>query len=273
MGFKVRPLRMRTYAAFSLILVSACVTQHDHEVFAAKVDRESAFFRQELDKTKADLEATRQRLDAALRANADATLDSSTSKQKLSEVLGRLDEALHRVDEVKNDAARWRTELDARLDELRRSPSGATPSTVTAAPVAIPASRADHLRATEEAYGKSDWTTLRLLASEFVSRYAFDDRADDALFYLGDADMHENRPASALGMFNRILKQFPKSNMLDRTLFAMGLAYLALHDCPSARQAFEACEKRFGGDRIGQDARVRLQSIAKPQPGVCAPGT
>ena len=59
--------------------------------------------------------------------------------------------------------------------------------------------------------------------------------------------------------------------MLDRTLYGMGDAYMMMHDCANAKLAYEACERRFAKERIGADARAKLQVIAKNAPGTCAP--
>ena len=112
---------------------------------------------------------------------------------------------------------------------------------------------------------------LRALGPEFVNRYPTDEHADEALYLMGDADLSDGRPTSALGHFNRLLKLFPRSKVLDKTLFAMGDAYMTMHDCAAAKLAYEACEKRFSKEKIGAEARAKLQTIAKNAPGLCAP--
>ena len=59
--------------------------------------------------------------------------------------------------------------------------------------------------------------------------------------------------------------------MLDKTLFAMGDAYMMMHDCTNAKVAYDACEKRFAKDPIGAQAKAKLDQIAKNPPGLCAP--
>ncbi|MEA2752054.1 MAG: hypothetical protein QOI41_6197, partial [Myxococcales bacterium] len=123
----------------------------------------------------------------------------------------------------------------------------------------------------EAAFGKHDWATVRALGPEYVNRYPSDDKADEALFYLGSADLQDGRPSSALGQFNRLLKLFPRSNVLDRTLYGIGDAYLLMHDCANAKVAYDACEKRFAKDKIGADAKAKVDQIGKNPPGMCAP--
>jgi TolA-binding protein len=250
---------------------SGCVTQRDHEALAAKtvqMEKDLGQSRTEIAAMRADLEATRQRLDNALRANADSSGDFIASKQRLNELAGRVDEINHGIDDLKRDVGASRTELYARLDELKRAQQ---PPPAPAAPIAAPADKDVHYKQLEAAFAKKDWATVRALGPEYVNRYPNDDKADEALFYLGSADLQDGRPSSALGQWNRLLKLFPRSNVLDRTLYGMGDAYLLMHDCANAKVAFDAVEKRFAKDKIGADAKAKIDQIGKNPPGMCAP--
>ncbi|AKV04828.1 hypothetical protein AKJ09_11491 [Labilithrix luteola] len=249
---------------------SGCVMQRDHDALVAKTNQlqqEIEKERNELAQARADLDATRQRLDNALRANADSSTDVMSSKARLNDLAGRFDEVQHGLEELKRDVGASRTELYARIDELKRAsqPAPAAP------PVTIPQDKATHFSQLKEAYGRRDFVTVRALGPEYVNRYPNDEKADEALFMLGDSDLADGRPSSSLGHMNRFLKLFPRSKFLDRVLFDMGEAYLALHDCGNAKTAFDAVDKRFSKEKIGADARAKLATIAKNPPGLCAP--
>lgn len=251
-----------------LALASGCVSQRDHEALAAKAaetEKQLQQSQRDLAALRADLDATRARLDNALRANADSSSDLMSSKARLNDLAGRVDETQHAIDELRRDVAASRTEIYAKLDELKRGGAAAAP------PVTIPPDKATHYKNLQEAYNKKDWATVRALGPEYVNRYSTDDRADEALLFVGDADREDNRPTSALGSYNRILRLFPRSNVLDRALFGMGEAYLMIHDCANAKLAYEAVEKRYPKDKVGADARAKLATIAKNPPGLCAP--
>ncbi len=218
---------------------------------------------------RADLEATRARLDNALRANADNGSDMMSSKARLNDLAGRMDEVSHGLDEARKDLVSTRTEVDARIDDLKRAQ--AVQATPPPPPVAIPAEKAPHFAAVEAAYTKKDFALVRTLGHEYSTRYATDEKTDDVLYMIADADLQDGRPSSALGEFNRILKLFPRSKLLAKTLFGMGDAYLVLHDCPNAKLAYGACEARFAKEKIGVDAKQRIGKIDKPAPGMCAP--
>lgn len=262
---------------FGLVLLSlsssGCfVMQKEHEAVAARAEqaeKQAAAAHAEVMALRADLEATRQRLDNALRANADSSSETMSTKQRLNDLAGRLDEANHGLEELRRDVAASRSEIYAKMDDLKRAQQ-ATPAPAPP-PVQVPADKTTHYKQLEEAHSKKDWATVRALAPEYVNRYPTDDKADEALFYAGDADLTDGRPSSALGNFNRLLKLFPRSNVLDKTLYGMGEAYMMMHDCANAKLAYEACERRFSKDKVGADSRSRLQLIAKNPPGTCAP--
>jgi len=268
-----RMKKIMMVAALSVLLAAAsgCATQREQEALEARtaqMEKDVAQSHAEVAAMKADLEATRQRLDNALRANADSSGDTLSTKQRMNELAGRFDELAHGVEDLKRDVGASRTELYARIDELKRTQQPAPPPP---APIAVPADKDAHYKQLEAAFTKHDFATVRALGPEYVNRYPTDDKSDEALFFLGSADLQDGRPSSALGQFNRLLKLFPRSNVLDRTLYGIGDAYLLMHDCANAKVAYDACEKRFSKEKIGADAKAKVDQIGKNPPGMCAP--
>ena len=82
----------------------------------------------------------------------------------------------------------------------------------------------------------------------------------------GKADLDDGRPSSALGEWNRLLKLYPHSNILDKTLFGMGEAYDAMHDCTNAKLAYGTVVSHFPREKLATDARGRTAAVnALPQ--------
>ena len=261
------------------VATSGCgvfATQKDFDALKAQnqaMDQQLRAQQQDVVSMKQELGATRDRLENALRANADTGTDLLSSKARINDLAGRADELAHEIDELKKTQAQSRTEVDAKLDALSRQTTTTQQATQapTAPPVKIPEDKATHYQAVAGAYTQKDWPLVRTLGHEYVTRYPTDDKADDVQFLLGDADLQDNRPTSALGEFNRLLKVYPRSDKLDRTLYAMGDAYLMLHDCTNAKLAYGAVEQRFPREKLGQDAKAKILSLEKPAAGVCAP--
>jgi TolA-binding protein len=244
-------------------------TETEHQDLVAKIKEQNKAQDERVKQLVADLAATRDRLDNALRANADNGSDLMGEKARMNELAGRTDEVAHSVEEVKANLAAARTELDRRIDALKRAqdaqPVAAPP------PVPIPAEKPQHYAAIEAANKARDWALLRTLGHEYVNRYATDEGAADVLYMMGSADLVDDRPSSALGEFNRLLKLFPRSNVLGKTLFGMGEAYYAIHDCENAKLAFQTCASRFPKEKTATQARARVLAIEKAPAGTCAP--
>ncbi len=236
-----------------------------NDALAQRVQSDEA----DLHLTKDELKVTHERLENALRANADTGSDILSSKARINDLAGRTDELAHSIEEMRKIQQDTRNEIDTKLDAITRQ-QAVTPAPV-APPVQIPADKETHFQAVMGAYTQKDWPLVRSLGHEYDVRYPTDERADDVQFLLGDADLQDNRPTSALGEFNRLLKVYPRSDKLDKTLFAMGEAYLQLHDCANAKLAFGAVEGRFAKEKLGAQAKAKVAEIEHPAAGMCAP--
>jgi TolA-binding protein len=249
--------------------------QRDHEADVARFDALEKAHHDEVARLRADLDATRDRLENALRANADTGTDLVTEKSRINELAGRIDESAHKLEELQSTLAAGRNELDARFDQLARAQAAQAAQAATPAapppPQPIPAGKDAHFAALEAAYKAKDYALVRTLGHEFVNRYATDDRADDALYWTGKADLDDGRPASALGEWNRLLKAFPKSNMLEKTLYGMGEAYDAMHDCTNAKLAYGTVAAHFPHGKLAEAAHARTAAINALPAGSCAP--
>lgn len=258
--------------AFALPALSGCgvfVMQRDHDALEAKLtahQAEVAALQKEVVGIKGDLESATARVDQALKVNADRGADFMTERQRLNELAGRLDEANHAIEGLKKEVASDRAEQNARLDELKRSQE-VQPKQPP--PVNVPDNATAHFAAVQGAYDKKDYAIMRTLGREFVSRYPNDEKADDVLYLMGDADVREGHAASALGEFNRVLKIQPPSNVLGKTLLGMGDAYLQLKDCANAKLAYQAASTRFPKVPEGAAAKKKLDEVEKPAPGTC----
>jgi TolA-binding protein len=268
--FRIAPFWIAPF----LISLAGCgvfASQKDHEALVAKNDsleKSVAAEKLEVDALKNDLVAERERLDNALRANADRGSDLLGAQARVNDLAGRLDEAQHNLEELKKEVAARNTEVDARLDEFKRAEAVQVPQPP---PITIPVEKTAHFTATQQAYDQKNWSLTNTLGREYVNRYPTDDKADDVSFLMGDADLQDNRPSTALGEFNRVLKATPPSNVLDKTLLAMGASYMLLHDCESAKLAYSSAEKRFAKTATGVEAKKRLAVLAHPAADMCAP--
>jgi TolA-binding protein len=245
--------------------------QRDQDATAARIAEMDRGIREEFARLRAELDATRDRLDNALKASADTGSDLMSEKSRLNELAGRIDETAHKLDELGSAVAAGRTEIDAHLDRLARAQAALQPAPPAPAPVAFPATRQEHFAALEAAVKAKDYGLVRALGHEYVNRYAADEKADDALYQTGKADLDDGKPSSALGEWNRLLKLFPRSNMLEKTLFGMGQAYETMHDCANAKLAYGTVIAHFPHGKLAAEAHARTTAISALPAGACAP--
>jgi TolA-binding protein len=195
-----------------------------------------------------------------------------TEKSRINELAGRTDETAHKLEELQSTIAAGRNEIDARLDQLARTqaaqPSSAPPPPP---PPPVPADKGAHFVAIQAAVKAKDYAMVRSLGHEYLNRYATDDRASEVLYEIGKADLDDGRPSSALGEWNRSLKLFPRSPQLEATLFGMGQAYEAMHDCANAKLAYGTALSHFPKGKLASEARARTAAVNALPPGSCAP--
>jgi TolA-binding protein len=245
--------------------------QRDHDATIAKLEQMERTEHEDNAKLHADLDALRDRLENALRANADTGTDLVSEKSRMNELAGRLDETAHKLDEMQSAIAAGRNEIDARFDQLARAQAAQPVAPPPPPPVAIPDSKLAHFAALEAAVKAKDYGAARTLGHEYVNRYATDERASEAIYLTGKADLDDGKPSSALGEWNRLLKLFPHSPMLEKTLFGMGEAYESMHDCANAKLAYGTVIAHFPHGKLAPDARTRNAAVTALPPGSCAP--
>ena len=111
------------------LVATGCASQRDHEALVARtaqVEKDAAQANANLVALRVDLEATRARLDNALRANADSSGDFIAIEAAPQRARRPVDEVTHGIDELRRDVGASRTELYARLDELKRRSASAS---------------------------------------------------------------------------------------------------------------------------------------------------
>jgi TolA-binding protein len=273
----MRPLVTALALAGLVSLTPACgvfALQADHEATRAKIAELDKAHHDEMAQLRSELAATRERLDNALRANADTGVDLLSEKSRINDISGRLDETAHTLEGLQSAVAGARTELEARLDQLARAQAAQASQQAAPPPPPpppIPEGKAAHFAALEAAVRAKDYPLARVLGHEYLNRYGTDERAAEALYLMGRADLDDARPASALGEWNRLLKLFPRSPMLEKTLFGMGEAYEAMHDCANAKLAYGTVVAHFPKGKLATEARARTAAVNALPAGSCAP--
>src|SRR6478609_2302820 len=148
----VSSLRIVPVVAGLALSLSGCATMKAHNDLVAKNDELAKTVeaqRQEMITLRGDLEATRTRLDNALRAQADTSTDQLSDRAKLQNIEARIDTQNETVEALKKDVSAARREIDERLDEVKRAQEAPGKG-----PAPIPQDRTAHYAAVEAAMQK-----------------------------------------------------------------------------------------------------------------------
>jgi TolA-binding protein len=196
------------------------------------------------------------------RDSADAVAQVQAQQQKMNELEGKLAEMTHNLTSLMEQTAKAQLDLDDRLGKMGTG----KPGEIALDPAQIPGDKAAHFSAAYDAYKASEHEKARALFKEYLTRYATDDKAGDAQYWIGASYLVQNKPATALGEYRKVISNYPKSPAVDTALYGMADAFYRLHACSDAKGAVDALIKRKPSkaleDRAKQLGKV-LKSVAK----------
>jgi TolA-binding protein len=227
------------------------------EVESANAARDTAI-EAKLDELAQAVERARSLL---TRDSADVGAQVQAQQQRMAEMEGKLDELTHNLTDIIEQTARARAELDDKLGKLGTAKPGGEP---TLDPSAIPADKGAHFGAAYDAYKGGDQDKARALFKEYVTRYPADAKTGDAQYWVGATYLMQNKPATALGEYRKVIALYPKSPAVDTALYGMADAFFRLHACTDAKGALDALTKRKPAkaldDRVKQLGRAIKES-------------
>jgi len=214
-----------------------------------------------LDELSQGLERARALL---TRDSADVGAQVQAQQQKMAELEGRIAEMTHNLTDLIEQTARARAELDDKLGKLSK-PGGE----ITLEASQIPPDKTAHFTAAYDAYKAGEQDKARALFKEYVTRYPTDTKTGDAQYWIGATYLVQNKPATALGEYRKVIALYPKSPAVDTALYGMADAFYRLHACTDAKGALEALAKRKPGKALEERVK-QLERVIKEAPkGYC----
>jgi TolA-binding protein len=269
-------MRVLSTAVCALVLGGCWVTTGDGDKIRSEaaardlrieqLEAQSKQSREEIDQKLKELQGLIDRATAVLeRGSADVGAQVEQLRDQVSTTAGQLAELQHRQDMVDQQLAAQRTDLDQQLAKLHSGPTGAE----AVDPSAVPADKPGHFQAALDAYQAGDQEKARGLWREYLKRYPDDAKAGDAQYWIGASYTQQNKPATALGEYRKVIASFPKSNAVNVALFGMADAFYQLHACTDAKAAVDALLKRKPDAALTARAKKLRQSIERPGKGYC----
>ena len=264
--------RIRSTLILVLGLCSGCALRGD----VRKVELQVEALRSEMARSDSARRVERDSLARVLVA-VQATI--SAEQNALVQIRGDIRSDLQAVQQQLMELQELTGQSQQRLSELRSrlsSPPPAAPPPVDtttggSAPTAAPAAPSGGSGSvgpdqmydlTMQQYRRGSFTTARLGFREFLRLYPNDDRASDALYYVGESFAPEN-PDSASAVYQDVVKRFPNSPRAPSALYKLGLLAQQRGDKAGARTFFARVLAGYPRSDEANLARDRLQALGR----------
>jgi len=111
-------------------------------------------------------------------------------------------------------------------------------------------------------YRRGSLSTARLGFREFLRLYPSNDRAPDALFYIGETFATENAD-SASAVYQQVVKAYPNSSRAPAALYKLGLLAESRGNKPAARTYYQRVIAGYPRSDEANLARDKLQRLGK----------
>ena len=216
-----------------------------------------------------------------VQANSGARLDTmSTQVQGLSDNLEEIKSRLGKLNQQLVDLQNTVQSLDAKISGTAPAGSPAPGSTVpnptagggsvppagsSAVPPSGPAPSADTLYSNglrDITSGKYD--LARQEFQDYLHFYGDTDLASNAQFYLGEIAFSQKNYDLAVGEYDKVLTNYPKSFKLAPARYKKGMALLELGQKNSGIRELREVVKRYPGTEEERRARARLKDLGVP---------
>ena len=196
------------------------------------------------------------------RNSADLGLEVQQLREQISQLEGQ-------IAEVRNELQQTQRQLEEQRVAHEKLLKQAASGEIELDPSDIPSSENDHYAAAYRAFQASEWAKARALFRVYVERYAQNDQADNAQYWLGATYLRQERPANALGAFRKVLSDWPRGDAVDETLLDMADAFYQLQACTDARTALEALIRAHPRSPLIRRARAKLREVQNAPRGHC----
>ncbi len=267
-------------AAIALVLAPGCfwaTTKHEGDVMRAQIKNIDG----RLANQEKVLEGRVKQLDESIdkatkilaRNSADLGTQVDTFAQELAQVHGDLSTATRNLEAARTELAQVKAQqadITTRLENIERQlgirPGGA------GQPTSMPVVDKDTVYAGALAKMQAgQYADARRELRLFVQAFPQDERAAKAAYAIGDTFVKEKDYEKAIAEYQRVVDNYPKSDMVDDAFLAAGQAALDGKLCVEAGAYFGELLRRFPSSPLARTAKQKLDYVKKnsKNPKVC----
>ncbi len=242
------------------LLAGGCVSSTDIDALnsrIAELQRQVAQLQQQGSSKQevANLEATIQRqTDSLLKAEADMRLDVGSLSGQISELQDKLEDTNYRLSQLSQQIAATNQDLKA-----ARS---VAPAPGTEAGAAAPASDPEALYQTSYSdYLRGNYDLAMVGFRQYLETFPETDLADNATYWIGECFYRQQKFSEAIGEYDRVLKQYARSDKTASAQLKKGFALLELGQRKDGVAQLQGVVKTYPSSDEANLAKQRLQSL------------
>ena len=243
------------------LLAGGCVSSTDIDALhnqLADLQRQVAQLQQQGSSKQeiTNLEAAiRKQTDTLLKAEADLRVDVQNLSSQIGELQGKLDDTNYRLSQVSQQIATTNQDIKA-VRSATSPPPGAegAPAVGTADPETLyQTSYSDYLR------GNYDLALMGF--RQYLESFPDTDLADNATYWIGESYYRQQKYAEAIVEYDKVLKQYTRSDKTASALLKKGFALLELDQKKDGIAQLQSVVRTFPTSDEANLAKQRLQSL------------
>jgi len=228
----------------------------------SQLTSEAEGYRDRLTELEGMLERSRSLL---TRDSADRGAQVDQLREQIARIEGQMAELQHSVEVQLDKITNQNNELQQRIDQIARKAGIDMPVAASE----IPQDKTEHYQVAYSAFKAKQYSKSRALFREYLTRYPKDGKADDAQYWIATSYLSENKPATALGEFRKVIDSYSKGNAVEVALFGMAEAFFKLRACTDAKNALEALIRKKPSKKLLDLAKEKLREVKKADRSYC----
>lgn len=281
----LRPVSMVSFIILLYLAFVSCAWAQDPAPVIEGTDQTAT-----IKKIEQRLQVIERRLEN--RTMVDVLNRLENLQQEIQRVVGNMEVQAHDVDSMKQRQRDLYLDIDRRLQQVEKAldevkaqqkalagnmpqtaPSMAAPGAPVPSAAGMPATSAPtgsvvDRQLEREAYQRA-FNLLKqgryelAMASfkAFLETYPKAEYADNAQYWLGEANYVQKRYKDAITEFQTVLDKYPKSNKRSDALLKMGYTYELMNNIPQAKRMLNRVIKEYPASTAAQLASKRLQDM------------
>jgi tol-pal system protein YbgF len=246
-------------ALLAMLMGSSCLRQQ--EMLNSKVESQDS----ELQAIKDQISSLKKEVDArqdlyrdleerVKQERADMQVTVEDLRTEVQQVRGTHDEMQHNLDLVKNDVQRLRSEQQKNQEK-----------TIGAAAVKDENDVMVYDRALKAIRDQKDYDLAINKFKEFIERFPKSSLADNAIYWIGEANYAQQKYNDAIIEFQNLIEKFPKSDKVCGALLKQSLCFDSLNESAKSKLFLEETASRCKDQAEGKVAVERLAALKVPK--------